>query len=232
MFIDADVSYRDVVKSELMAEGFSVVDFPSGEAAAASLQSETETDLIIIDWGAAKFNGTDFLNQMRDAGIDVPVVVLMQNSSTVHEGFAFRQGAADFIDKSRGTDIVATRVRLILASNRRSRAVTEIVERGRLSLEGGRAYWDDVDVNLTGGEFKIVLLLATRAGEHATYRQIYDALRYTGFVAGFGEEGYRANVRSAIKRIRHKFDEVDPGWDEITNFIGFGYRWGKKAYRP
>jgi two-component system response regulator ChvI len=229
MFIDADVTYRDVVKSELLAEGFSVVDLPSGEAAAASLQSGTEADLIIIDWGAAKSNGTDFLNEMRDAGIDVPVVVLMQNSSIVHERFAFRQGAAEFIDKSRSTDIVATRVRLILASNRRSPAATSTVEVGRLSLESGRAYWDDVDVNLTAGEFKIVLLLATLAGEHATYRQIYDALHYTGFVAGFGEEGYRANVRGAIKRIRGKFKVVDPNWDDIINFIGFGYSWAKKA---
>ena len=74
--------------------------------------------------------------------------------------------------------------------------------------------------------------MAKHAGEQVSYRQIYDALRYTGFVAGCGEEGYRANVRGAIKRIRAKFKELDPGWEEITNFTGFGYGWGKKAYRP
>jgi two-component system response regulator ChvI len=229
IFIDADDLYRDVVKSELMEAGFSVLDFPSGEAAAASLLSGTKADLIIIDWGADKAKGGDFLKEIRDTGIDLPVVVLMERSSTVHERFALGQGAADFIDKSRGTDIVAARVRLVLAGNRRLRAPGNVVERGRLSLEGGRAYWGGVDVNLTAGEFKIVQLLAVRAGEHATYRQIYDALHYTGFVAGCGEEGYRANVRGAIKRIRCKFKELDPGWDEITNYIGYGYSWGKRA---
>jgi hypothetical protein len=32
-----------------------------------------------------------------------------------------------------------------------------------------------------------------------------DRLRHEGFIAGYGADGYRANVRSAIKRIRNKF---------------------------
>jgi two-component system response regulator ChvI len=74
--------------------------------------------------------------------------------------------------------------------------------------------------------------IGQRAGKKVSFRQIYDALHYTGFAAGCGEEGYRTNVRGAIRRIRAKFKELDPGWEEITNFTGFGYGWGKKAYRP
>ncbi|HEY1430871.1 MAG TPA: DNA-binding response regulator, partial [Stellaceae bacterium] len=37
--------------------------------------------------------------------------------------------------------------------------------------------------------------------------------------------GYRANVRTFIKRIRKKFRDVDPGFDHIENYAGFGYRW-------
>jgi len=228
MFIDADEFYRGIVKSELAAEGFSVVDFPTGEAAMESLRTGAEADLIITDWGPENARDGNVLQAMRRAGIDVPVVVLTERSSTVHERFALQQGAVDFIDKSRGTQIVAARVRLILASNRKARAPADTVERGRLLLEAGRAYWAGIDVNLTVGEFKIVLLLATQAGEHVPYREIYDALHYPGFVAGCGEDGYRANVRGAIKRIRCKFKECDSSWDEITNFIGFGYSWQKK----
>jgi two-component system, OmpR family, response regulator ChvI len=32
-------------------------------------------------------------------------------------------------------------------------------------------------------------------------------------------------VRSAIKRIRNKFHDFDPTFDEIENYQGFGYRW-------
>jgi two-component system response regulator ChvI len=57
------------------------------------------------------------------------------------------------------------------------------------------------------------------------YREIYDVVRGSGFVAGAGEDGYRANVRAFIKRIRQKFREVDDGFDRIENYAGFGYRW-------
>ncbi len=40
-----------------------------------------------------------------------------------------------------------------------------------------------------------------------------------------GAEGYRANVRTFIKRIRKKFRDLDPDFDQIHNYAGFGYRW-------
>jgi two-component system response regulator ChvI len=46
-------------------------------------------------------------------------------------------------------------------------------------------------------------------------------------LAGSGELGYRANVRSSIKRIRSKFLKCDTTFDEIRNYKGFGYCWGK-----
>jgi two-component system, OmpR family, response regulator ChvI len=44
-------------------------------------------------------------------------------------------------------------------------------------------------------------------------------------VAGYGDEGYRANVRTFIKRIRKKLRDVDPEFEHIHNYAGFGYRW-------
>ena len=42
---------------------------------------------------------------------------------------------------------------------------------------------------------------------------------------GPGAEGYRSNARTFIKRIRKKFRDSDPGFDQIENYAGFGYRW-------
>ena len=51
------------------------------------------------------------------------------------------------------------------------------------------------------------------------------ALKVEKVVAGHGAEGYRANVRTFIKRIRKKFRDGDPSFDHIENYAGFGYRW-------
>jgi DNA-binding response OmpR family regulator len=92
-----------------------------------------------------------------------------------------------------------------------------------------RAYWKDADLDLTLGEYNIVHLLVSNVGKYITYRAIYDRLRREGFIAGDGANGYRANVRSAIKRIRNKFRALDPTFDEIENYAGFGYCWKKPA---
>jgi two-component system response regulator ChvI len=90
-----------------------------------------------------------------------------------------------------------------------------------------RAYWNELDVGLTVGEYNLVHLLVSSIGRYVTYRAIYDRLRYEGFAAGHGTNGYRMNVRSAIKPIRIKFRERDPAFAEIANYAGFGYCWGK-----
>jgi two-component system response regulator ChvI len=231
IFVDDDDVYRNIVKAELADEGFAILDFASGEDMLSSLHAGTEADIIILDWGLEKTNGIDLLPTLRDLGIDLPVVFLTGRNSPVHERLAFQRGAVDFIDKSRGTGILATRLRLIVRNKRQAPAPGNTFQCGRLILkpEVGRAYWDDVDINLTVSEFKIVYLVASHVGEYVPYRQIYDAMHYAGFVAGSGEHGYRANVRSSIKRIRNKFRECEPEFDEIHNYTGFGYCWGKRG---
>src|SRR5262249_51061005 len=103
------------------------------------------------------------------------------------------------------------------------------VQLGRLHLDANccRAFWNDQDVGLTLGEYNFVHHLASRPGHHVTYRALYDRVRGKGFVAGYGADGYRGNVRSAIRRIRQKFCACDPAFDEIENYAGFGYCWRK-----
>jgi hypothetical protein len=94
-----------------------------------------------------------------------------------------------------------------------------------------RAYWDAADLGLTLGEYNIVRLLASSVGRYVTYRAIYDELHYEGFIAGSGADGYRANVRSAIKRIRNKIRDFDPSFDEIKTTPASGTA-GRNQHKP
>ena len=104
---------------------------------------------------------------------------------------------------------------------------------GPLELRDHRAYWRGVRVELTLREFAIVRCLVDQLGGDVSYQQLYSAVRGEGFVAGesvsYGSDGFRVNVRSFIKRIRKKFRDVDPEFDEIKNYESFGYRWGAAA---
>jgi two-component system response regulator ChvI len=230
-FVEDDDDFREAVSNELGDHGFDVTSFADGSALLASLAAGTEAEIILLDWSLPSVSGIDLLPKLRRSGVALPVVFLTGRSQPAYEKLAFDRGALDFVDKSRGVPILAHRLRLIAESTKKQ-ADPEFEGNfhcGRLLLKPGvsRAYWDDADVNLTLTEFKIVHLLASNVGSYVTYRAVYDCMHYVGFIAGSGENGYRTNVRSCIKRIRNKFRAVDPNFSEIDNYQSFGYRWGK-----
>jgi two-component system response regulator ChvI len=230
IFVDDDTAYRQIVKAELEDEGFSVTDFPSGEAMLDGLEDGSSADIVILDWSLEKMSGIDLLAMLRERGFDLPVVVLTARSTPIHERLAFERGAVEFIDKSRGTDILAARLRLI-AESKREAVASKTFRHGDLLLEPdvGRVSWKGANVDLTVSELKLVVAIASNDGKYVPYRQLYDTVHYEGFVAGSGEHGYRANIRSSIKRIRRKFQDCDPTFDQIQNYTGFGYCWGKSS---
>ena len=143
---------------------------------------------------------------------------------------ALQRGAVDFVDKAKSFGIILGRLKVVLDGAKAGADVGAALATSApdgLSLDdsSARALWRGQRVELTLTEFKVVRLLATRAGRDVSYREIYDVVRGEGFRAGSGEEGYRANVRALVKRIRQKFRAIDTNFEQLENYPGFGYRW-------
>lgn len=101
----------------------------------------------------------------------------------------------------------------------RARTATELV------IDRGTVYWRGTELLLTVGEYRVLDHMVSRPGTWVTYREVYDIVHYPGFIGGHGDEGYKSNVRSLVKRLRNKFRAVDPIFDRIANYCGHGYRW-------
>jgi two-component system response regulator ChvI len=231
LFIEDDEDYREALAGDLSDRGFSVQGFADAASFLQSLDVAVDADVVLLDWGLPQTSGIDLLPQMRRRGIGLPVVFLTGRAQTKYETLAFDRGAIDFIDKARGVDVLARRLKRVVEATRSLAPASgeKAIAVGKLLLKPSisRAFWNGIDVGLTVGEFNIVDLLASNAGRYVTYRAIYDRLHYAGFVAGNGDHGYRTNVRSGIKRIRIKFHQCDPDFDQIRNYMGFGYCWKK-----
>jgi two-component system response regulator ChvI len=229
IFVDDDEDYREAMTGELVDHGFDVVDFCDGDAMFAYFADGGAADVVVLDWRLPGASGLDLLGQSRRRGIHVPMIVLTGMLATTYENAALDNGAIDFVNKSRGAAVLAKRISLIAAANKKlpEHRREEVIECGDLALrpQVSRAVWKGVDVNLTVVEFNIVHLMVRHLNEYVTYRAIYDCVHHAGFIAGTGEDGYRTNVRSSIKRIRNKFRAVDAGFGQIENFLAFGYRW-------
>jgi two-component system response regulator ChvI len=230
LHVEDDPNYREVVADQLSDHGFVVRSFADAMSLADGLAVSSEADIILLDWDLPDVSGIELLVELRQCGVNLPVVFLTGYGFTAQENLAFETGAIDFIDKARGVEILVRRLRRLLLKAPKSAAApppVSLMVCGKLVLNpnAGRAHWNNFDVDLTIGEYNIVHLLASNVGRWVTYRAIYDRLHYEGFIAGTGEDGYRTNVRAAIKRIRKKFLQCDETFAEIENFVGLGYRW-------
>jgi two-component system, OmpR family, response regulator ChvI len=251
VLVESDQYYREVLAFELLRQGFVVHAFPDGASLLGSLASVIDADLAVLDWDLPNMPGIKLMAQLRERGINLPVVFLTgkviagnehercllapREALNAYECMAFDQGAVDFIAKSRGREVLVRRLRKVVELAK-PKAKADLPVQKRLACdklllkpETSRALWNAVDVDLTLGEYKLVHLLVSKAGSFVTYRSLYDRLHFQGFIAGSGTDGFRANVRSAIKRIRNKFRACDPTFDEIENYNGFGYCWRKPA---
>ena len=232
VIVDDDDLFRESLGLNLAEEGFEVIDFADGESALEYFQSGETADAVLLDWRMPGIDGLGVLQALREARIDTPVVFLTMLGEEIYEEAALKWGAVDFIDKSRRLSIILKRLKLITDGPKVQGAEGEgpdsaVLRNGPLELRNDikRAFWRGDQVDLTLTEFTIVFFLVARPGADVTYRQIYDLVRGKDFIAGYGPDGFRSNVRSFIKRIRKKFREVDPDFDHIENYPGFGYRW-------
>lgn len=233
VIVDDDDLFRESVGQNLVDAGYQIREFENGPSALDFLSDSGDADLILLDWKMPGMNGIEVLRQLRNTNTQVPVIFLTALTDQIYEEAALLSGAVDFVEKSRSFSILLKRIQLILAGLRMGESETgprpdnSVLVRGALELRlaSSRATWRGRHVDLSLTEFKIVHRMASRVGADVRYRDLYDLVHGKDFIAGDGQEGYRANVRTFIKRIRKKFRDVDDGFAQIENYPGFGYRW-------
>jgi two-component system, OmpR family, response regulator ChvI len=226
--VDDDPFYLDVIAEELGDCGFSVRGFSDGATFLEALDVVAEANAVLLDWTLPGLSGVDILERVRWSGLNVPVAILTGRAPIDYERIAFEKGAVDFIDKTRGVEIIAKRLTRMIETPMRNLTAADLpVTYGPMTFRrlSSRAEWRGYDVKLTLTEYNVVSLLAANPGSVVTYRGIYDRMHYAGFLGGTGDNGYWSNVRSAVKRIRRKFMAIDSDFTAIINHAGVGYSW-------
>lgn len=235
LIVDDDALLLETLAINLEDNGIETETAESGEAAMRRLSEDANFDLVILDWKMPGMSGLETLKAINAADLDLPAIILTSLTDQIFEESALATGAVDFVDKSRSFSIVLRRVQIILSGVRGRHGGGDADDRdagdrltvGALTLDrkAGRAFWNDRQVPLTLTEYQLVYELASHPGRDVKYRDLYNLVHGEGFFVGTGGDGYRANVRSFVKRIRQKFRDMDDAFEEIENYPGFGYRW-------
>jgi two-component system, OmpR family, response regulator ChvI len=224
LLFDGDPTHREALTNELSKQGFVIRSFGDSAALLGALRDAADADVIVV---LLKTSSLDLLIKFQGLGVTVPVVFLGAGGLS-----------AQAVNKLQGLEVLARRLRGMALENMvEAFGPTDQAPHdgplicGRLLLRSDdrRAYWNGLDVGASFREYDLIHMLVSDLGKFKTYRAIYDRLHYEGFIAGSGSDGYRANVRSMIKRIRNKFRALDLAFDEIESYTGFGYCWRKPA---
>jgi len=228
--VDDDALFLRTFAANMETAGYRVTTYkrPS-EALTNMLKEECMPSACILDWHMPEMDGLDLLRRLKAHNFSAPIMFLTGLNQPMFEETAFDQGAIEFVEKTRSLAVILKRLERMIGENTdrapQAEAIAATVHGLTLDQQTKRAYWQSNQVALSLGEFEVTALLASKAGTDVSYREIYDVIQDTGFLGGRGPEGYRANVRAAIKRIRKKFLAVDATFDALENYPGFGYRW-------
>jgi len=220
--VEDEAVLRDNYREALERYGFATRGYATrGEAEQAF--SGPLPDLVIIDIGLGNEpeGGFDLCRQLRSRSRQLPIIFLTARDSDLDAVSGLRLGADDYLTKDISTQHLLAR---ILALFRRIDVAgdgdrdKQLIRHGALDIdsEALRVTWRGQAVALTVTEFWMVHALVSHPGHVRNRSQLMEA-------ASLLVDD--TTVTSHIKRIRRKFQAVDPGFDALETVHGAGYRW-------
>ncbi|MGD2007497.1 MAG: response regulator [Cellvibrionales bacterium] len=211
-------SYRDL----LNRSGYGATVFTSASAARAGL-ADCRPDLVLLDIGLGDDREAGFAlcQEIRAADALLPIVFLTARDADVDVISGLRLGADDYLTKDISHAHLMARITALL---RRHEAIRnpenreQVLRRGALELNSERltTRWQDHSVELTFTEFWMVAALARHTGHIKSREQLMQAAHVVLD---------DSTITSHVRRIRKKFQQVDPNFKQLETAYGLGYRW-------
>ncbi len=220
LIFEDDAAVRAMLADFFASQGATVATAEDGRNSFERIKRE-QPDLIVLDVVMPYKNGFVVLKELRDAGGDVPVLMLTEKDSVEDKVAGLELGADDYLAKPFSTRELLARVRVLLR-----RAGQGVRAAGMLQLE--HLYINPVKrevqvlgygpVSLTKTEFDLLFDLAEHVGTVRTHAQLMQD------VLGYGP-GIKSRALSMhIANIRRKFEEIGVGSTlHIRSVAGVGY---------
>ena len=217
LIIEDDLAMRRALSDNFQFEGFDVITAADGERGLhAALHKQPE--LLILDLMLPKVNGYEICRQVRDQGLDLPIIMLTAKGQESDIVLGLNLGADDYVTKPFSIRELLARVNALL---RRRQGEAEQVHRFgpcELDLASHRLTRDGSEVELTPKEFALLSLLLQRRGRATTRTDILRRVwGHNVFVTG-------RSVDRCVNTLRKKLEDDPHHPHFITTVRQIGYR--------
>lgn len=218
LLIEDDIELVNSLKQRLHREGY-VVEIALNGVDGEFLGKEESFDAVILDLGLPERPGLDVLNNWRQQGVTVPVLILTARDAWHERVDGLKAGADDYLGKPFHTDELLARLEAVIRRSQ-GKADNELVSHGvRLLLSEQQAVKDNGDVIvLTGIEFRLLRYLMMHPDKVHSKTVLSEHV--------YEEEQIKDSnvIEVYINRLRQYF-----GKSFIENRRGQGYRLSAEA---
>lgn len=206
----------------LTRQGYRVSGFGSRLEALQSFTAKLP-DLVILDIGLQDDidGGFHLCQELRARSATLPIIFLTARDSDFDSVAGLRLGADDYLTKDISLPHLSARIASLfrrMDAMQNAAAPTQILIQDDLKLDPERlmASWKEQALELTVTEFWLIHSLVRHPG-HVRNR---DRLMEDANILVDA-----ASISTHIKRIRKKFQRIDPDFSAIEAVYGAGYRW-------
>ena len=215
LLVDDDVELCASLKRLLAMDGFNVQAVYDGESGVRQAL-EGRYELVILDVMLPGGDGRKVLRRIRLTS-QVPVIMLTARGDEADRIAGLERGADDYLPKPFNPRELVARMRAIL--RRRSGSTEQSFTIGDLYIDCPRrkVTCSAHEVDLTGAEFDILLLLVRSAGKVLSREEIAEAA--LGRPMGFSDR----SIDNHVSNLRKKLGARVGGVERIQNVRGAGY---------
>jgi two-component system alkaline phosphatase synthesis response regulator PhoP len=219
LVIDDEEDILELIRFNLVREGYKVVCAPSGEKALSLAQLEIP-DLMVLDLMLPGIDGLEVTKILKSDSRtkDIPIVMLTAKGEEADIVTGLELGADDYITKPFSPRVLVARVRAVLRRKvKKYQEETLVLRIQDIVIHPGRheVLVSGKPVQLTLTEFGILEYLARRPGWVFTRNQIVDAVK--------GED-YYVTDRSVDVQIVGLRKKLGTAGTYIETVRGVGYR--------
>jgi DNA-binding response OmpR family regulator len=204
LVVEDQESIRDLLSRLLRGEHFNVRFAEDGEAALEAVR-RTPPDLVCLNIELPKKNGMDVLQEMRQSGIDIPVIILTGHDQVKDRVRGLEAGADDYITKPFAWPELLARIRALVRRTRTtSGALVMRVDTLELDETAQTVHRAGRPIDLTRLEFRLLRYLMRNAGRIVTIKMIAAAVWEQTFT------DHSRTYQNSLAALRRKIEGEDP----------------------
>ncbi|MGF1741640.1 response regulator [Vibrio profundum] len=211
LLVEDDALLGQSMLESLTRRGYTVDWLEKGGGVTSALKVEQFT-AVILDLTLPDIDGLEVLKRIRQAGYELPVMILTARDDINDRVTGLDLGADEYIGKPFALEELLARLRVLI--RRQSGSANETISVGVLSLSlSEQSVWvDQQPLKLTRNEFKILAHLMTHAGRVISKDQLLQSLH--GWDLSGSDNAIEVHIHNLRKKLPNK---------AIKNIRGVGY---------